>query len=389
MLTAPLMADPFALRIVVEPLARGPLSGATFAVKDLFDVAGTRTGCGNPTWAATHAVATRHAAVVQRLLCAGARLLGKTRTDEMAYSLDGSNFHEGAPPNPAAPDRLTGGSSSGSASAAAAGDVDFAIGTDTAGSVRVPAAWCGLHGLRPTHGCIDTQGLTPLAPSFDVVGWFARSAVTLRQVGDALLSAPPPAPREFLLLRAPAVELDVDVQVKDAVHAVFTRCAAHAHATRELSLPVSLHDVAETLRVLQAAEAWRMHAAWINAARPVFGAGVAARFAMAKSITADEVKAASAQRAAILTRLDAALPPGSVLLLPAVPGPPPLRVATVEQLQAQRSRIFPLTALASLSGRPQLTVPVRGADGLPVGAGLLGWRGGDAALLQVAASIAC
>src|SRR5450631_745389 len=139
------VADAFVRRMIVEPLAQGPLSGMTFAAKDLFDIAGTRTGCGNPTWAATHADATRHAAAIERLLRAGARLLGKTRTDEMAYSLDGSNVHEGAPLNPAAPDRLTGGSSSGSAAAVAAGAVDFAIGTDTAGSVRVPAAWCGLH----------------------------------------------------------------------------------------------------------------------------------------------------------------------------------------------------------------------------------------------------
>src|ERR1700686_1962578 len=183
----PALADAFVERFVIEPAADGPLRGTSFAVKDLFDVAGHHTGCGNPTWRATHAAATANAAVVQTLLQAGARLIGKTRTDEMAYSIEGRNFHEGAPRNPAAPERLTGGSSSGAACAVAAGAVDFAIGTDTAGAVRVPAAWCGLVGLRPTHARVSAAGLTPLAPSFDTVGWLARSTGLTRMVGSVLL----------------------------------------------------------------------------------------------------------------------------------------------------------------------------------------------------------
>src|SRR5258707_15588860 len=186
---SPPVADAFVERFVVEPESDGPLRGTSFAVKDLFDVAGWLTGCGNPTWRATHSAATTNAAVVQLLLRAGGRLVGKTRTDELAYSLDGRNFHEGAPINPAAPERLTGGSSSGPASAVAARDVDFAVASDTAGSVRVPAAWCGLIGMRPTHGRVPPAGLAPLAPSLDTVGGPARSAALMRALRTGLFGA--------------------------------------------------------------------------------------------------------------------------------------------------------------------------------------------------------
>ena len=383
-MTPPQLIDAFVQRKLVAPLRAGVLSGTSFAVKDLFDVAGERTGCGNPTWLATHPPASAHAAVVERLLQAGARLLGKLRTDEMAYSLDGHNVHEGAPLNPAAPDRLTGGSSSGSASAVAAGEVDFAIGTDTAGSVRVPAAWCGIYGIRPTHGVIDTRGLTPLAPGFDVVGWFAREPALLRRVGEVLLPADRDATTDWSLVRDPQAEQEVDIEVAAAVQEVFSRGAAHAGLAVEAALPVSLGAVADCLRTLQAAEAWRTHGAWIEAERPVFGPGVAARFAMARAITPAEVQAAAQTRACLVAQVDELLPAGRFLVLPAVPGPALSRKASAEQLQARRSRIFPLTALASLTGRPQVTLPRRTATGLPIGVGLLGWRGGDRALLTLA-----
>lgn len=385
---APAVADPFTQRLDVGPLSSGPLQGTTFAVKDLFDVAGTVTGCGNPAWAATHAPAADHAAVITQLLRQGARLIGKTRTDELAYSLDGSNAHEGAPLNPAAPGRLSGGSSSGSAAATAAGAVDFALGTDTAGSVRVPAAWCGLFGLRTTHGRIDKRGLTPLAPSFDVVGWFARSGDMLRRVGQALPDDGAVRGDGCELVRDGACDALADAPVTDALRAWLDGHGGRSGPVHEVRLGIDWAEVAETLRVLQAGEAWRTHGAWIGSARPTFGANVAERFAVARTISAAQVDAAGVARAAILARLDERLPPGRVLVLPAVPAPPLPRTAGNDALQEQRRRVLRLTALASLSGRPQLTIPLRTADGLPVGAGLLGWRGGDAQLLDLAVRLA-
>jgi amidase len=168
--------------------ATGPLAGLTFAAKDLFDVAGYVACAGNPDWLRTHAPAGKTAPVVQTLLEAGATLMGKTVTDELAFSMSGENIHYGTPINPAAPARIPGGSSSGSASATASKLVDFALGTDTSGSIRVPASYCGLFSLRPTHGRISCQGVIPLAPSFDTVGWVARDATLLQRIGEVLLA---------------------------------------------------------------------------------------------------------------------------------------------------------------------------------------------------------
>jgi amidase len=185
------------------PRNEGLLSGCTFVVKDFFDVAGVPTGAGSPDWLATHAVPERSASVVEALLAAGARLVGKTQTDELAWSLNGENHHYGTPTNPAAPGRIPGGSSSGSAAATAGGLVDFAIGSDTGGSVRLPASYCGILGMRPTHGRIAIDGAVPLAPSYDSVGWFARDPVLFERVGSVLLgeSRPQGAPKRVLVGR--------------------------------------------------------------------------------------------------------------------------------------------------------------------------------------------
>ncbi|KZV37390.1 ABC transporter G family member 28 [Dorcoceras hygrometricum] len=164
-----------------------PLTNLTFAVKDIFDVEGYVTGFGNPDWVRTHSVATSTAPVIMELLYAGAKCVGKTVMDEMAYSINGENIHYGTPVNPRAEDRVPGGSSSGSAVAVGAMLVDFSLGTDTGGSVRVPASYCGIYGFRPSHGIISTSGVIPMSQSFDTVGWFARDPVILSQVGKILL----------------------------------------------------------------------------------------------------------------------------------------------------------------------------------------------------------
>jgi amidase len=376
------LADAFVERFVVEGAADGPLRGATFAVKDLFDVAGHHTGCGNPTWRATHPSATRNAAAVQTLLQAGARLMGKTRTDEMAYSIEGRNHHEGAPRNPAAPERLTGGSSSGAASAAAAGEIDFALGTDTAGSVRVPAAWCGLFGLRPTHARVSTTGLTPLAPSFDTVGWLARTAAVMRGVADVLLGADSNPHSAVSLVRDVTVESYMDGGA--ALQPMFGRCEAQGFRVGEVSLAIDLKSAAECLRVLQGHEVWSVHGRWVESAHPHFGPGVAERFAAASAIGVDQVREAARERDAIIAHMSEALPPGRILCLPTVPGPAPRRDAAPAEMQSVRGRLMPLTALASLTGRPQITLPLRADGEAPLGFSLLGWRNGDQALLEIA-----
>src|ERR687890_786551 len=166
----------------VPHAAEGKLTGLTFAAKDLFDVAGYPTSGGSPHLLALSGVKTRTAPTVQRLLDAGARLVGKTITDELAFSMNGKNAHFGTPVNGAAPDRIPGGSSSGSAAAVSNGLCDFALGTDTGGSVRAPASHCGLFGIRPTHGRVSLEGCHDLAPSFDSCGYFTRDGSTFTRV---------------------------------------------------------------------------------------------------------------------------------------------------------------------------------------------------------------
>ncbi|HEX6006765.1 MAG TPA: amidase family protein, partial [Burkholderiales bacterium] len=188
--------------VALKGSVSGPLAGLTFGVKDIYDIAGHRTGFGSPDWFATHAAAARTAPTVQRILNAGADMAGKTHTDELTYSLNGENPHYGTPVNVNAPGRIPGGSSSGSAAAVAAGLCDFALGSDTGGSVRAPASYCGIYGIRPTHGRVSLEGACPLAPSFDTAGWFAREATLLERVGQVLLGeARAQAPGRLLLAR--------------------------------------------------------------------------------------------------------------------------------------------------------------------------------------------
>jgi amidase len=181
--------------VPVPNAVTGPLAGLTFAVKDIFDVAGYPTGCGNPLKRRESGPAKAHAPIVAALLAAGARFVGKTHTAELAFSLDGRNAHYGTPTNPAARGRVPGGSSSGSAAAVAAGLCDFALGSDTGGSVRGPASFCGIIGLRPTYGRTDLHATMPLAASFDTAGWFARSMEIYERVAPVVLgddtSGPP------------------------------------------------------------------------------------------------------------------------------------------------------------------------------------------------------
>ncbi|WP_265937395.1 amidase [Siculibacillus lacustris] len=368
----------------------GALVGSTFAVKDLYDIAGRVTGAGNPDWRRTHAPASLTATAVETLRTAGATLTGITHTDELAFSLNGCNHHYGTPINPAAPERIPGGSSSGSAVAVAGGLVDFALGTDTGGSVRVPASHCGIWGIRTTHGRIDKGGLVPLAPSFDTIGWFARSPALLAAVGEVLLSADSevtPAASGFFVAEDCLAEAD------PAVRAAFEACVATLAATvgpieRAPLLPLSVDAAFDANRVLMVAEAAHTHRAWIEATRPTFGPGVAERFAAALARSDDDVPAATERRAAIAAHLRRLLAGGRVALLPTVPAPPPRRDAAVADLEAYRFRAQRLTAPAGLAGAPQISVPALAVDGVPIALGLLAAPGADRLLLATAARVA-
>jgi amidase len=365
----------------------GPLAGFAFGAKDLYDVAGQRTGFGSPDWLRTHPPATRTAAAVQRLLDAGATLVGRTHTDEIAWSILGENPHYGTPMNVAAPGRIPGGSSSGSAAAVAGRLVDFALGSDTGGSVRLPASFCGLYGLRPTWGRIPLDGACALAPSFDTAGWFARDPVLFERIGRVLLAdaAEPVASPGPLF-----VAEDLFAWAGDAVSGALAPglalvSRALAARTDLALLPEGPAAVAADFRVLQAAEAWAVHGAWIDAVQPALEPGVRERFAYARTVTPADAAAASARRDALRTRIDALLAGGGVIALPTAPGIAPLRGQPAAATEAFRQQCMGLTALSGLTGLPQVTLPFGTLDGCPIGLSLIAGRGRDATLLALVA----
>ncbi len=364
--------------LLAEGVVDGPLAGVRVAVKDAFDVAGTVTGAGNPTFAAGRAPAPVHAAAVQRVVDAGASVVGKAVMDELAYSLAGSNVHFGAPVNTAAPGRLAGGSSSGSAAAVAAGLAELGLGTDTGGSIRVPASHCGLYGWRPTHGAVDITGVVPLAPSFDTVGLLAADPTVLRAAAEVLLeSATPVDPANSHQLRVvgwgeafEAVGVDGRAAVEEAVV-----------ADGEVATGLDLLAAAEAFRVLQGREAWEAHGEWIRSARPTFAPDVAARFEAASQVTDPQVAEARRLQADVIAALDDVLADGSVLVLPAAGGPAPAVGADPDELQAFRLATMALTSPIGLAGLPVVVVPGPRVDGLPLGVAFVGRRGSDLDLL--------
>jgi amidase len=376
-------------RFIVDGAPSGPLKGLSFAVKDLFDVAGHPTGAGNPTWLASHFIPDRSSPLVEQLLAAGATLVGKTLTDELAYSINGDNAHYGTPINSAAPDRVPGGSSSGSAAAVAARLCDFALGTDTGGSTRVPASYCGIWGLRTTHGLLSRDGLVPLAAGFDTPTWLAHDAATFLKVARVLLPAAFTRFRRALLLE------DTLAQADDVFHApalqVFEALAHGRAALRTLATSGGGADQLETWRqayiTASALEAWQTHGDWIAAHEPRFGPAVAARFAMASEIGADTGAQALARQAAIRASVRALLGEDGVAVLPSAASVAPRLDAGGAEVDAVRARTFRITCVAGLAGLPQVSLPFVSDAGLPVGISLLGPAGSDLALVELAVSI--
>ncbi|HYI90949.1 MAG TPA: amidase [Beijerinckiaceae bacterium] len=376
--------------VEVPKAASGPLAGLTFAVKDLFDVAGYPTGGGSPHVLALSGVKTRTAPVVQRLLDAGARFVGKTHTDELAFSLNGKNAHFGTPVNGGAPDRIPGGSSSGSASAVSNGLCDFALGTDTGGSVRGPASHCGLFGLRPTHGRVSLESCLDLAPSFDTCGLFARGSDVFVRVGEVLLgedaAALPPTPRLLLAADGFAM-LDTDVRgtLAPVVKAIedLTATAEVVEATSEGFEPLYW-----AFRHIQSREAWTVHGAMIERFRPPLGPGVAERFAFGKGISDAQVADGEATRARFREHFAGLLGPDGILILPTMPDVAPLLSEPEDRLDSYRNRALNLLCLAGLAGFPQVSLPLARRDGAPLGLSLVGPAGSDLSLIRFGARLA-
>ncbi len=388
----PLPPDPVGFRVphdLAAPLPGapdGPLAGTTFVAKDLFAVTGHKGSCGNPDFRDWCPPAERTAPVIDRLREAGSSLVGMATCCEFFFSLSGVNQHYGTPRNTAAPDRIPGGSSSGSAAAVAAGCCDFALGSDTGGSVRIPASFCGLYGIRPTWGRVDLTEVWPMAPGFDVVGWFTADADLFARLGEVLLDAHEPARAtvERLLVARDALGCaDPDVT------AAFRRFAATSLGpTTEVVLAEErLEAWRDAFTVLQGHQVQGTTLRWVREHDPRLAPDIRSRLDRAGGFTDRQAGEADRVRARARRRLDELLPPGTALVLPTAPCVPPRLEADDDELLSFRTQTMCLTCISGLTGLPQVSLPLLEVDGLPAGLSIIGWRGGDEALLELARAL--
>ena len=386
------VAGAFMPHNITEPIlgsGSGPLAGKTFAVKDLYHIAGHKLSNGNPDYYDWVEPKTKTSVAVQQLLDAGADIVGITVCDEFFYSLSGDNAHYGAPKNLRAPGRMPGGSSSGSAAAVAAEMCDFALGSDTGGSVRVPASFCGLYGIRPTHDRVDLSNAHPMAPSFDTAGWFTNDAALFRDIGPVLLdgNATPGKPERMLVLTDAFARATPDVA--QALQAVLA-AAADVLPTGDPTVVAgddTLDIWWDAFRVIQAGEVKQTNVPWVEEHKANLGPGIRDRFAMAAAITAEEIQAANVVRDRVREHMLGLATPGTILCLPTAPVIAPKLDAGAEDLEFFRSNTMALTCISGHSGLPQIAIPGANVDGCPIGLSFIGWPGGDEALLDLAVAM--
>ncbi|PPE78482.1 amidase [Kaistia algarum] len=358
----------------------GPLSDLTFAVKDLFDIAGYRSAWGNPDQLRDGAPAVATAPAVLVPLVAGATMIGKTNTDEVACGMFGMNPHFGTPINPKAPDRVPGGSSSGSASAVAAGLADFALGTDTGGSIRVPASFCGLYGLRTTYGRVSAAGVMAMAPSFDTVGWLANDARTLRRVSEAYFGPIGTARPPRLMIARDAFDIPVG-GIGEALLSV----AQSLGTAREITLyEEGVEHWLDTFRPLQLHDLWSTLGAWGTAPGRNLSQAVHERIQLASTVKPETVAAAVPRREALTDRLVDLLGDDGMIVIPTAHDLPPLRSAPVSAQIAFREKTLALTSVASLTRLPQIAIPAASFEGCPIGLSLIGGPRSEKQLLAFA-----
>jgi len=374
-------------------------------VKDILAMENVVTGFGHPLWKSTHSAERRNAPVVDLLLSSGAEIVGRTHMDELAWSLFGVNYHYGMPLNPSAPEgslRIPGGSSSGSAVAVASKQADLGIGTDTGGSIRVPASYCGVCGIRPTHGAVSLEGACALAPSFDTLGWFARDMELLARVGDVLLprtTTTRPQSKERrrkILVAADAFKLAEE----ETQHHIYSKVSPLVQAKGSLMEKMEEIEVDpygsgfdrhfRAFRILQSGEVWSELGPWVREHDPVLGPGIKERFQFAAELKEEEIGEEKKVREEITEHLHDLLGDHGVLMLPSAPGPPPdVSVLPPEEVDQLRGSLLRLTSIAGLTGFPQVSIPIGALPGQgPVGLSLLGPPGSDLELLELCKELA-
>lgn len=379
----------------LHPHRSGPLDGLTFAVKDNIDVAVRRTSYGSKSWGQSHQDAVNHAVCIEQLLGAGATCIGKTVADEFTYSLAGENSFFGTPLNPKAPECVPGGSSSGSASAVACGVCDFAIGTDSAGSLRVPASFCGIWGMRPTLHRISEAGVLPFMPSVSTVGAFAGDIDVLSKVMRVLLcsSTKPVAEIRNIYLLEDAFSL-ADRATRSAVEKSISLLR---RAQRVTISSINLRDILgkdfdliacneRVLRNVQTAEFANTVGGWIDTVEPELSPGFAMAYQNVRNFDRSTLTDALYLREYLFGKISEFTSPGDLFCFPTTPTPAPLKASldSMEEAQDFYDRTMAITSFAGVGRMPEVSMPIATANGRPVGVSFAAGSYEDEFLLHAA-----
>jgi len=387
-------SNAFVEELLIKPYGKGTLDGLNFAVKDNIDLQGTKTSYGSIPWKNHHTEAVYNALCIEQLLCSGATCIGKTIADEFTYSLDGESHFFGTPVNPKAPDRVPGGSSSGSASAVACRLTDFSIGTDSGGSVRVPASLCGIWGMRPSLHRISEAGVLPFMPSVSTVGAFSNNIETLEKVMKVLLRSEDREPgnlRQIYLLE------DAFALADPAVREAVEKRTAFIHELEGITVtPVSLSRILgedsnldtcnEALRILQTLEFANTIGGWIETYQPEKGPSFTAAYQNVKNFDRADCLEALHACEKIHSRIRRFTREGDLFLFPTTPTIAPRR-GTLNNLKNVRNfynRTMAVTSFSGIGRMPEISIPAATADGAPVGISLAAGVYQDEFLLSAA-----
>jgi amidase/aspartyl-tRNA(Asn)/glutamyl-tRNA(Gln) amidotransferase subunit A len=366
--------------------SQGNLVNLTLAVKDVFSIKGEKNSAGNPAWLAHAKQAKTTASALNTLMLQGCKFTSFTHTDELAYSLEGNNIHYGCAENPILAGHACGGSTMGSAAAVASKQADIGLGTDTGGSIRIPASYCGLYGIRPSHDVIKTDGLIPLAPPFDTIGWLTSSAEILERVGNVLLPNQHQHQIDTILIYEPLFDL-IDKELQPLLINILEKIKPLFKHVDEFKLTEHnfLSELADSFRVLQGRAIARQHQAWINKIQPVFSDAITDRFNMAFALTAYEEAEALKVQSAWQEVINNNLKPNNTLFLPTTPTTAPKIGADTHHL---RMKVLTLSAIAGLSRCPQIHLPLcPTSTNAPYGFSLLGQRNNDKSLLALSTTL--
>ncbi|GEK92171.1 amidase [Alkalibacterium kapii] len=370
--------------IAMKGLKGKPLSNYVFAAKDVFKVKGSTWGNGHPDWLRFSEPDDFTASAIMKLLDAGADLVGKTVCDELCYSISGENWHYGSPLNPNDTRRLTGGSSSGSCAATAGGLVDFAIGSDCLGSVRVPASYNGIIGLRPTYERIENDGEAPYCESMDVLGFVASEKQVFQDVADILLEEDPSKTEFNKLYIIDDAFAAVDKEVEDAFDDVINKIGDRLGHVEHITLAEEGLDywVRDVFQIVQGYEIWESYGGFINKYRPRLSPGPKERLEKASMISRDIYLEAKKKKEEFKKRMEDLMSDGAVMITPTASSVAPLKSASLEEINRLRTQSSKLLCISPLAGIPQLTLPLLEQEEVPLGVTLMSAKNTDRALID-------